>query len=116
MNEYQEALVKAKREGLCEYYIRSSGHFCCNKGIVQVDGRWFCKRHDPTVMEQQREERFNKFRDKIEDERALDLIYRFAPELYKACRAALRGDYSKIELAVAVAEGRISQNSLPRDF
>ena len=64
----------------CSYHIFSgargdiAGHPCPNRGVVEVDGKLFCRIHDPKVIAARREARSKKY--KVEQAKQITALRR----------------------------------------
>ena len=85
-------------------------HQCHKKTIVEHDGKWYCKIHNPEYIKEKERIRTEKYQQKW-DKRRLEL---YAPMLFKACQEALEANYDpKVEKilmdAIAKADNKITE-------
>jgi len=62
---------------------------CSRKGVVERDGKWYCKVHDPIAVDKRRTDRYNKVSQKIQNSRREFLNLQLTPELLKVCKDLL---------------------------
>jgi hypothetical protein len=57
---------------------------CSRRGIVESDGKWYCKQHDPVARAERRAKAEAASADKWEAYRARKTLANCAPDLYEA--------------------------------
>jgi len=60
-------------------------HQCSKNGVVERNGRWYCKIHDPEYIKKKQDKETQKFKEE-QKKRRIEL---YAPELLEVCKMAL---------------------------